>query len=134
MTQQTILSLSDVQKVNDTIAVEILGYSISGDLYVKDNEYPIICREFNPLANFNDAFMIVTAITKNNDTQYTISKNGFGHECMIDNERKQRISRVSAWTPELAVCISGLKYVGVETDYIQPTVQELTTGLKKERA
>lgn len=133
MTKQTILSISDEKKVNDTIAVEILGYSISGDLYIKDNEFPIIRREFNPLTNFNDAFMIVTAITQNTDTTYTMNKCGFGHECMFDNERKQKIGRVSAWTPQMAVCLSGLTYLGIQTDYVEPTIQELNLGLKKER-
>lgn len=133
MTQQTVLSISNVQEVNDTIAVEILGYSISGDLYVKDNEFPILRREFNPLTNFNHAFMIVMAITKNTDTRYNICKSGFGHECMIYNERKQEVSRVSAWSPEMAVCMSGLAYLEIQTDYIEPTVRELNTGLKKER-
>lgn len=122
---QTVLRMSDEERVKDALAVQVMGYTISGDLYVKDNEFPIIRREFSPMTNLSDAFLVIQALTAESKVQYTLSSYGRGHRCIIDCEPKQKIGNRNALKPEEAICMAVFMYAGIQTDYEEPTFQTL---------
>lgn len=122
----TALRTVDHTAVIKALAVEVMGYRKSGDLFVKDGEYPLTIREFNPLENLNDAFKVLQSISSNAyDTSYTLKSQGVGHSCLIFNDSVQRAGSANAMTPEMAICMSVLDYCDIQTDFEDATENEL---------
>ena len=114
--------------INELVATKILGYTIVG----KDSPCPVYetsegtklhIHSFQPLSNLTDMFKVIEEL-RQRGFFYELSSSGTAHGCMFTNDQKQICKRVSSWSPALAVCIAGLRAIGVDVEYKEPLPNE----------
>ena len=132
--ETNMIKVSDKKAVAFVLAEKVMGYKKSGDLFLKDGEYPLIIREFNPLDNLQNAFKVLQSITSDQygktgyrdySTSYELKSRGVGHYCFIYNDSLQRAGSATAKTPEMAICMAVLDFCDIQTDYEDATENEL---------
>lgn len=127
--EKTVLKANDTQTINHALVVEVMGYQVSLGLFLKDGEFPLIIREFNPLEKLTDAFKVLRSITTdqypNRQTSYQLTSHGIGHKCLIYNDGLQRAGSSIALTLEEAICMAVLDYCDIQTDYEDTPYAEL---------
>lgn len=132
--EAVVLRTTDHTTVTKVLVLDVMGYQVSGDLFLKEGEYPLIISEFNPLKNLQDAFKVLQSITteryentgyRDYNTNYSLKSRGLGHTCLIYNDSEQRAGSASATTPEMAICMAVLDYYDIQTDFEDATEKEL---------